>query len=112
MEKRGFRIFHSEHAGDDFLVDFRYAEINMRFDVLEVLQQLADVFSPGIIHGEAAAGVQSKETFEQTAEAVMPGQVAQEAHSRLRLPQIFQRTLLRHDVFVRENDAFRKARCS
>src|ERR1035437_2095390 len=52
--------------------------------------------------------MKSKEPFEQTAETVMPGQIAQETHLGLGPPQYLEGLLLRHQVVMIKLDPFGK----
>jgi len=77
-----------------FLVNLGHTEINMGFDFGEIFKQPARFRAARIIYRQATTRMQCKQTFEQTTETVVPGQITQKAHTRLWLPQYFEGFLL------------------
>ena len=88
----------------------RDAEEQRGFEQAPVVDEPLHVPATPVIEAQLAAVVQRHESLEQSTEAVMPGQVAQEDVLVVDIPDQRNRLLLGDDVAMAQLDALRWAR--
>ena len=105
-------------AGDELLVDLRHAEVDRRLCLEPIPPEHLEVLAERVVDEDRRAVVEGRVLLEDSAEAVVPGQVGEEAIVGRHTPHGVRRadradcrdrTALRENVVVREHNTFERA---